>query len=235
MTYPPQPGPQGQPGQPGQFGQPYPPAGFGAPAQPKKKTGLIVGLVAGLVVLVGGGIALFLLLGNGGGSDEDQVNELADDLVTATNEQDTDLAMSIMCEGMADQVTQMMQMGQNLPSDMNVEVPTVKASRGGDITIEGDTAKIPISLSAESGASPGGSGEVKVIFTAKKEDDWCINGSELDPSSMPKMPSMPDMPDMPDMPEIPDMPDIPEMPDMPDMPAIPEMPDMPEMPGMGTP
>ena len=60
--YPPQQG-YPQPGHPQQQGYPppgYPPAGYGAPMPPpkKKRTGLILGIVVGVVVLLGAGIPL---------------------------------------------------------------------------------------------------------------------------------------------------------------------------------
>jgi hypothetical protein len=89
MTYPPQqPGPYGQPGppsggfpqqgppgygqqqgygQPGPYGQQPPygqpgPGGFGGPPPKKSNTGLIIGVVLGVLVLVGGGITAAVLL-----------------------------------------------------------------------------------------------------------------------------------------------------------------------------
>jgi hypothetical protein len=66
MTYPPPQGGPGQwgpgqgPGGPGQFGPPqqgFPPPGYGPPPK-KSKAGLVVGLILGLVVVIGGVVAI---------------------------------------------------------------------------------------------------------------------------------------------------------------------------------
>jgi hypothetical protein len=70
MTYPQRPYGYGQqpPGyrpQPGYRPPGYGPQGYGPP--PKRKTGLIIGIVVGAVLLLGGAaVAVILLLGNGG-------------------------------------------------------------------------------------------------------------------------------------------------------------------------
>lgn len=68
-------GQQGYPGQPPQPGYPqqpgypppgYPPAGYGAPVPPpkKKRTGLVLGIIGGVVVLLGAGIPLGIFAGD---------------------------------------------------------------------------------------------------------------------------------------------------------------------------
>ncbi|SDK11567.1 hypothetical protein SAMN04488074_104283 [Lentzea albidocapillata subsp. violacea] len=69
----PPPGYGQQPGQYGQqpFGQPYgQPGGFGGPPPKKSNTGLIIGVVVGVLVLVGGGITAAVLLSGDSGSGD---------------------------------------------------------------------------------------------------------------------------------------------------------------------
>ncbi len=151
MTYPPQPGQPGQPDpyggqQPGQWGQQPP---------PKKKTGLIVGICIAAAVVIGGAVTLILLL-TGGGSDEDQLEELAEDVVTALNNLDNELAREISCNPTDDELD-----ADDLPKG-------IKFSRGGEITINGDTAQIPIKIEYM------GRSQTENFPAAKKDGDWCM-------------------------------------------------------------
>lgn len=108
-------------------------APFGAPAPAeasKKKTGLVVGIVVAAVLLVGGGVAAFLLLD--GTSDEEKVNEPADQVVTSCNEGDVEPAASISCSKEV----------RSVPGDMP---DNVQLQRDGEITITGDRARVPLS------------------------------------------------------------------------------------------
>ncbi|KHF43478.1 hypothetical protein [Saccharomonospora viridis] len=181
MTYPPQPGQPGQPDpyggqQPGQWGQQpqqpglpgsapmpqqgypggpqYGQPGFGTPP-PKKKTGLIVGICIAAAVVIGGAVTLILLL-TGGGSDEDQLEELAEDVVTALNNLDNELAREISCNPTDDELD-----ADDLPKG-------IKFSRGGEITINGDTAQIPIKIEYM------GRSQTENFPAAKKDGDWCM-------------------------------------------------------------
>ncbi|EIE99364.1 Rv0361 family membrane protein [Saccharomonospora glauca] len=170
QAYPGQPGPQGgfpyqgqQP--PGawnagpQFGQ-YP----GGPA-PKKKTGLIVGLVIAAVLLIGGGVTAILLLtgdddgdggsGSYGGSDQDQVTALADQLVQAFNARDMNTINNIACSPIEEGFS-------NVPDGVVLE-------RTGEVVVNGDTATIPL-------AKAQGSRREEGQFLARKNGgEWCLD------------------------------------------------------------
>ena len=143
------PGPQSYPGGP-QYGQP----GFGTPP-PKKKTGLIVGICIAAAVVIGGAVTLILLL-TGGGSDEDQLEELAEDVVTALNNLDNELGRKISCNPTDNELD-----ADDLPKG-------IKFSRGGEITINGDTAQIPIKIEYM------GQSQTENFTATKKDGDWCM-------------------------------------------------------------
>ncbi|WP_197318979.1 hypothetical protein [Saccharomonospora sp. NB11] len=161
-----QPGQQGYPEQgqfahPGQPGQ-QPPGAWNAAPQfgqqpggpaPKKKTGLIVGIVLAVVLLVGGGVTTVLLLSNGG-SDEDQVNELADEMVSAFNSRDFAAVEGMLCGGLDKE--------PNVPDGVTMQ-------RNGEPTINGDTAKVPMTLSDSTHREDG---ELKAY---KQNGDWCFD------------------------------------------------------------
>lgn len=84
-------------------GTEVPPQGSVAPAeQPKKRTGLIVGIsVAVVAVLVLGGILIFALTGSSGSSPR----EVADTFMSAIKDQDATKARSVACAAKVDQLT----------------------------------------------------------------------------------------------------------------------------------
>jgi ketosteroid isomerase-like protein len=111
MTYPPQPpgppppqGPYGQ--QPGPYGQQPPPGygqqpppgyppqqpyGYGPPPPKKSRTGLVIGVIAGVVVLAGGAIAAFLVFSGGG------AKSAAEEYAAAVSARDESKYMSMLC------------------------------------------------------------------------------------------------------------------------------------------
>jgi hypothetical protein len=109
MTYPPQP-PQQPYGYGQQSQQPYPqqqpygygpPQGYGPPPK-KSKTGLIVGIVIGVVVVLGGGAtALFLLLGGSSGPSGDP-SSTAQKYVDAVNARDGAAVRGLACTPMSE-------------------------------------------------------------------------------------------------------------------------------------
>jgi Domain of unknown function (DUF4878) len=84
-------------------GTEVPPQGSVAPAeQPKKRTGLIVGIsVAVVAVLVLGGILIFALTGSSSSSPR----EVADTFMSAIKDQDATKARSVACAAKVDQLT----------------------------------------------------------------------------------------------------------------------------------
>ncbi|TLW95300.1 hypothetical protein FFT09_00510 [Saccharomonospora piscinae] len=148
------PGGPGAPGA-GQYGQP----GFGGPGAPppKKKTGLIVGIAIGAVVLIGGAVALVLFL-TSGGSDKDQVEQLADDFVTAVTNRDPDLAAEVTCTD-----------GQGQQLDPTDIPEGFEVSRDGEVTVDGDSGTIPIKV------TQGAQGSQSATLPARKQDgSWCV-------------------------------------------------------------
>jgi hypothetical protein len=106
MTYPPQqPGPYGPPGQVdpyGPFGQQMPggyvgPPGYGQ--SPKKRTGLVVGIVIAVVVLVGAGIGGYYLFFRKAGADN--ANATPQQVVSGFAQSYTSLAHTLSTDDLA--------------------------------------------------------------------------------------------------------------------------------------
>ncbi|AXB46339.1 hypothetical protein [Amycolatopsis albispora] len=78
--------------------QPYGQQPYGYPQQPPKKsrTGLIVGLVVGLVVLLGGGAVLLVVLLSDSGTSGDP-RETAQQYVDAVNNRDAERIVALSC------------------------------------------------------------------------------------------------------------------------------------------
>lgn len=190
MTYPPQPGQPGQPAQPygSQAGgfpgqQPYPggqnahqggyqPYGMypGGPGQqpPKKKTGLIVGISLGSVVVLFGVFAIlawvapgFLLSdddgeGGEGGESGSGAQALAEQIMQGFNNQDAAALQKLACGG-AD---------QTVPTVIGVAEYVEKAEVG-DVQEKGDTATAKGTVTAQGTT-------MDVQAELKKEDgSWC--------------------------------------------------------------
>lgn len=73
-------GPPNQGGQPPYGGQPGFPAGYGQPT-PKKKTGLVIGIVVASLLLIGGIVGAIVLLG--GDDDNQSSSSVTEDSTTA--------------------------------------------------------------------------------------------------------------------------------------------------------
>ncbi|WP_157599689.1 hypothetical protein [Saccharomonospora xinjiangensis] len=122
-----------------------------APAPTKgKKTGLIAAIAA--VLVAGAGTAAFLLFG--GESDEDKVNALAEQMATAINERDTELASSISCDG--------------APGASSDDVPDGVEASPGAVTVTGDSGTVGLKISWLGK-------NMELAFEAEKRgDDWCV-------------------------------------------------------------
>ncbi|CAM2952367.1 hypothetical protein SAXI111661_10195 [Saccharomonospora xinjiangensis] len=122
-----------------------------APAAAKgKKTGLVVAIAA--VLVAGAGTAAFLLFG--GESDEDKVNALAEQMATAINEKDAELASSLSCDGAT----------EGSPDD----VPDGVEAQPGAVTVTGDSGTVGLKISWL-GKS------LEMTFEAEKRgDEWCV-------------------------------------------------------------
>ncbi|EHY87804.1 Rv0361 family membrane protein [Saccharomonospora azurea] len=152
---------QGQPGQqpPGawnagpQFGQ----QPGGGPA-PKKKTGLIIGIVVAVVLLAGGGVTAFLLLSGDSRSDKEQVTELADKAVDAFSARDADMLNDISCGTVEGDPS-------NVPEGAYLE-------RRGEVTIKGNMATIPMAKGIVGDRSEEGE-----IIARKQGGEWCLEVS----------------------------------------------------------
>lgn len=97
------PGAPQQPGygppQPG-YGAPQP--GYGGAQQPKRRTGLIVGIVVGIVaVLAIAGVLAFVLTG----SESASPRAVGDTFMTAVKDQNVDRARGVSCKDQADKLT----------------------------------------------------------------------------------------------------------------------------------
>lgn len=176
--YPPG-GPQFQQGmgqQPPGWGQP--PMGYGPQQQPKKKTGLIIGAVAGAVVLIGGivgGIFLF----SGGPSAQD----VAEDFVAKANAQDFEAANELFCEKEKETNTEEL---KNLDLSKQPGVPEemkqvkLNFSLNGPVQENGDKATGSITMKLtnipEQYASllPDSAKNMKIDFEMVKENGWKI-------------------------------------------------------------
>lgn len=159
----------------------------GGPPPKKSNTGLIVGVILALVLVAGGAVAVtgfgqpgFFLTdekteqdndntaapggvpGTGetpppGGSDIDQVKQVAGRAATAINTRDESLAASITCDpqGKPD--------FSKMPADMKAEVT-------GEPTMEGTTkAKVPFKFTTQ------GRSEDESLRMEKQEGRWCID------------------------------------------------------------
>lgn len=168
-------GPQPQPGQqPPSYGQPqpgyapygqqqpsgypgggYPGAGFpGAPPK-KNKTGLIVGIAIGAVVLLGGGVTLLVVLLSGG----DDPRAVAEQGAEALNTGNVELAKSISCDP-----SEITQENFNRAQEQGLHVKVV-----GDAVINGDEATVPVEV------TEGGKTEREEFNLEKRDDGWCLD------------------------------------------------------------
>ena len=167
--------PQGMPGQPyGQQGQaPYPQQPYGYPPYgpspgssggKQSKTGLIVGLAIGAVALVGGGIALILVLTGGGDSPRD----VAERYVEAMNTRDAEKLYDVLCEeGRKEADKDLEERGKTL-ADVTFPELQVDLELVGDPEVHGDTATMLVRVID-------GSRTKTTDFPMKDSDaGWCV-------------------------------------------------------------
>jgi hypothetical protein len=163
-----------QPGGPQQFGQqpmggyvpygqqPQYPGGFGPGAQPpKKKTGLIVGLSVAAVAVIGGVVAIVLVLTGGDGgkpaSDQEAVKQLGDNFAKALTNADVNLAKQATCD----------------PSKVKKLTPPPPGSgikQAGDPVVTGDTAVLTFTVDVE------GTTKDQKLRARKTNGNWCLSG-----------------------------------------------------------
>lgn len=180
QPYPGQPQPGGFPqqgGQPGGYQQyGYPQQGF-APQDPygggpkKSKTGLLVGLGGGGVVLaaflITGLVAPGFLLPDGPG-------DVADDFVSAMNDKDAQAVNGLTCEPEDDLGDPFGESGELQDVEFTIEVT-------GDAVEKGDAkATVPIKNTR---TVAGTTLENEADLVIKDEDGWCIDDLEAKPGS----------------------------------------------------
>jgi hypothetical protein len=155
------PGTRPQPNFPGAFGpQGYPPAGYGAgygygyPMPRPRRTGLIIGIIAGVVVLVGVGLTLFFVLRKGSDKAGTTARETASSYVSAMKAQDLGAIRDLSCakdqdymtnspEGIQSTFDQLAGATLSLGSvDENGSTATASIS----VAVNGQTGDIPINL-----------------------------------------------------------------------------------------
>ncbi|MFB9314236.1 DUF4878 domain-containing protein [Nocardioides plantarum] len=203
---PPSQPPYGAPGQPAygagqqpygqqpQYAQPYGQAPYGG-TPPKKKTGLIIGIVVGVLVLIGGGVLAAVLLSGDGGDGKGDKEASGDDpaetvqaYFDAAKDGDCDKAIATLTEGLKKEL------GANCDEELNPDgrLDDVKYDVG-DADENGDKATVPVTISGIEGA-----GEIKSDYELTKVDGtWLISsfgnldlGSSSAPSAeAPTMPS----------------------------------------------
>ncbi|OQO94857.1 hypothetical protein B1813_01915 [Saccharomonospora piscinae] len=123
----------------------------------RKRTKLFLGLGIAAAVVVGGVVTLTLTLG--GGDDEDQVAELADTAVTALNDRDATALADVSCGDIDGEVDP----GET--GDMTME-------RAGEVTIDDDTARIPVTMKMMGQEAPFD------LVAENAGGDWCIRTLE---------------------------------------------------------
>ncbi|ANZ42088.1 hypothetical protein BBK82_45315 [Lentzea guizhouensis] len=185
-------GQQGPYGQPGPYGQQQPGfggPGYGGPPPKKSNTGLIIGVVIGVLVLVGGGITAAVLLsgsdsgdsgnsassdpgssdsGKSGGNDDADVKKVAEEYIGAATSRNESKAKSLMCKAALDEAAEL---ERNATEDQKKlaeelkKLPVPKLTYKG-ATVSGDTAKVKINSVATFG---GKTQNVDVDYTFKKE------------------------------------------------------------------
>ncbi|WP_020659735.1 hypothetical protein [Amycolatopsis benzoatilytica] len=159
-----QPGQQGQfgqqPGQPGQFGQ-QPGGqfgGYGAEPPKKKKTGLIVGIAIGAVVVLGGGTGLVIWLTSGSSGSAASTFQAFSD---AYGKRDVEALKATVCKSELK--------GEDLSK--NPDLPTNTTLTFTNVKENGDTATADATLVA----GPPISRTVTGTGTAAVEDGaWCM-------------------------------------------------------------
>ncbi|QWF80581.1 hypothetical protein [Amycolatopsis sp. CA-230715] len=160
--------------QQGPYGHGYPqqqPYGYGPPGYgPRKsKTGLIVGLAIGGVVLVGGGVtAAILLTAESDPTDPVPVGQAYAD---AFNKRDVDTMASLQCKP---DPTEDRQKWFNQMNQDNVRIGEVKKFNG-----SGDFASIEMQVTQQTsgGEYAGGPPYQKILTLKWKEDRWCHDES----------------------------------------------------------
>ncbi|HEX7305220.1 hypothetical protein [Lentzea sp.] len=201
-----QPGPYGQPqpGQPGPYGQQQPGfgGGYGGPPPKKSKTGLVVGVVLGVLVLVGGGVTAAVLLT---GDDEPKSSTAAAE--SGTNGGDTpaptskssssggDSAAKDVAEEFTEIVLKGARAGNSNPADVKdlvcaAEFPKLKTQSGkaqpsatatvSDVKTSGSSGTFTQKLSGlVDPNNPGKTSSGSIVYKLTKEGgDWKVCGIE---------------------------------------------------------
>ena len=185
--------------------QPYGQQPYGQQPAPKKRTGLVIGIVAALVLVGGGIVAAVLLLGGGDGPSSDDPAATVEAFVDAARDGDCDAVEDLLtddgkalfggdacAEGVDASAT-----GVDT-DDVDVEV--------GDATEDGDTATVPVTYTAP------GTEEIGIDYSLVKQDgDWLIDGFDLpglrptiaDPRAAQHVPTCPRCRDPDDCPRLP--------------------------------
>ena len=198
------PGYQGQPGQPGQTGPygyppqgqpgpggpqgPYgPPPGYDGygtpPGGPKKRTGLIIGIIVAVVVLIGGGIGAYFLFS---GSSPDSIAQRAAQLMSESYGKDvTEYPIDQFREGLCVKDIEALQKrvdSEKKRKETNTRTTTPRSSTATtakfvvkEVKAEGETGKVTF----ERTLSRTGSEDKKQDFTydlVTEDGDWKICG-----------------------------------------------------------
>lgn len=182
---------------------PQQPYGQQPPAS-KKRTGLIIGIVAALVLIGGGILAAVLLLGGSDGPSSGDPAATVQAFVDAARDGDCDAIDDLLtaegrtqfpegdCEEGLDAAAQDEGMD---PDDVDIEV--------GDATEDGDTAIVPVTYQAPD------TEEFAIDYTLVKQDgEWLIDGLDLGGLGDVELPDAPGTSDLPELPSL-DPDDIP--------------------------
>lgn len=168
----------GQPPQQQPYGQqPYSYSPYGPPPGQSgggnSRTGLIVGIVIGAVVLVGGGITLPLVLTSGGDSPRD----VAEKYVAANNEQDIDGLRDTVCAALREDFDKSLRKAEGDVGDQsNTGNPAPEIELLGEPAVHGDKATAPLEVDVA-----GATHRVKLMMK-NSDSGWCATGTKLDRS-----------------------------------------------------
>lgn len=172
---------------------------YGQQPAPKKRTGLIIGIVVALVLVGGGILAAVLLLGGSDGPSSDDPTATVQAFVDAARDGDCDAIDDLLtaegkkqfpagdCEEGIDAAAR----GEGIdPDDVEIEV--------GDATEDGDTAIVPVSYTA-----PGEESFDLDYSLVKQDGAWLIDGLDLGGLGDVELPDVPGGTDLPDLPDVP--------------------------------
>ena len=158
------------------YGQQYGQQPYGAPQSgaPKKRTGLIIGIVAALVLLAGGIVAAVLLGGDGASSDDPA--ETVQSYVDAVEDGDCDAVVALLTDDFQDEI------GAGCSGDFSPEDayegtgvdPDDITYDVGEAEVDGDEATVPLTVSGF--GSLGGQDSITSDYGLVKEDgEWLIS------------------------------------------------------------